>query len=332
MKISMMKKCCNMQSKGNGNGLKQFDLKKAVVYLAFIAVFLIFAVTIGDKGFLIPANIMNIMKQTAMIAIMACAMTFVIATGEIDLSVGSTAALTSLIVALILRDTNNIVLAVLVGLAVGAGVGLINGLILTLTGQPSFLITMGIQIIVRGVAMWITDTAAVPITNSTYNNIFGGLKVGGIPIMIFWIIIFVIFTYILMNKCAFGKKVLAVGGNEVSARYSGIKTKQIKLKVMLMSGIFAAVAGMLYAGRMQTGRHTYADGEEMYVIAATVLGGTSMSGGSAYVIGTLVGALLMGMIDNGLVIAGFNVALQRIVRGIIIVLAIVIGAKRVSQK
>ena len=178
--------------------------------------------------------------------------------------------------------------------------------------------------------MWSTDTAAVPILNQTFNFIFGTGDILGIPILLFWTVLFLIFGFILLNKTPYGKKVLATGGNEVAARFTGIKTNKIKYMTFLMSGMFAAFAGVLYAGRMQAGRYTYGDGDELSVIAAVILGGTSMAGGMGSVMGAVVGSLLMGMINNGLIIAGLKVSEQIIIRGIIIILAVALGNK--SQK
>jgi len=324
-----------MQSKNNGAGVKafikqKFDLSKAIVYFAFVGMLILFAILLSDKGFLSVNNLLNITRQTAMISIMAIAMTFVIAAAQIDLSIGSVTALTSLITALILSATNNIILALLGGLALGAVVGSVNGLLVTAVGIPAFLVTLGTMGIIRGFAMWITDTAAVPIMNQTYNFIFGTGDIGGIPILLFWTLLFLVFGILLLNKTAFGRKVLATGGNEVAARFTGIKTNKIKYLTFLMSGLFAAFAGILYAGRMQAGRYTYGEGDELSVIAAVILGGTSMAGGVGSVLGSVVGSLLMGMINNGLIIAGLSVAQQTIVRGAIIILAVALGNK--SQK
>lgn len=324
-----------MQSKNNGAGVKafikqKFDLSKAIVYFAFVGMLILFAILLSDKGFLSVNNLLNITRQTAMISIMAIAMTFVIAAAQIDLSIGSVTALTSLITALILSAANNIILALLGGLALGAVVGSVNGLLVTAVGIPAFLVTLGTMGIIRGFAMWITDTAAVPIMNQTYNFIFGTGDIGGIPILLFWTLLFLVFGILLLNKTAFGRKVLATGGNEVAARFTGIKTNKIKYLTFLMSGLFAAFAGILYAGRMQAGRYTYGEGDELSVIAAVILGGTSMAGGVGSVLGSVVGSLLMGMINNGLIIAGLSVAQQTIVRGAIIILAVALGNK--SQK
>lgn len=306
---------------GFGDRTKQlFRQNNLIVYVAFVAIFILFSIMLGGT-FLSVNNVLNIARQTAMISVMAVAMTFVIGSGQIDLSIGSTAALSSLVAALILRDTGSIWLALAGALVLGAVIGLVNGVLNTKAGIPSFLTTLGMMGVIRGFAMWITNTATVPIQNNTFNSIFGIGNVGGIPVLLLWTVAFAVIGYFLLNRMRFGRHTLAVGGNESAARFSGIKTQSIKVRVMMMSGLFAAIAGVMYAARMQSGRWTFGEGDELSVIAAVILGGTSMAGGSGTIIGAVVGSFLMGMINNGLVLGGLSVAQQTIIRGAIIIVA-----------
>ena len=315
-----------MQFKGTKNrlGADSIPWGTLMVYIVFIVVFVLFSVVLHDKGFLGP-NLLNIVRQTAMVGVMAVAGTFVIASGQIDLTVGSVAAMSAMIAALILQSTGNILLALVISIIFGVFIGCINGLLVTRLGLPSFLATLGMMQVVRGMAMKITDTAAVPITKMTFNKIFGTGYIGPISILIVWMLFFFVVGYFLFHKTPFGRHTLAVGGNETAASYSGINVNRIKMSVFMLSGAFAAFAGVMYAGRMQSGRYTFGDGDEMSVIAAVVLGGASMSGGSGSMIGTLVGALLMGMINNALVLAGLSSAEQTIVSGGIIILAVALS-------
>jgi ribose/xylose/arabinose/galactoside ABC-type transport system permease subunit len=313
-----------MQSREAKLSFKTIPWGKLMVYIVFIVVFILFSILLHDKGFL-GGNLLNIVRQTAMVGVMAVAGTFVIACGQIDLTVGSVAAMSAMIAALILQSTGNIFLAVVVSVAFGLGVGWVNGFLVTRLGLPSFLATLGMMEVVRGLAMWITNTAAVPITNNTFNQVFGTGYLGPISVLIIWMAIFFVVGYFLFNKTPFGRHTLAVGGNETAAGYSGINTKKVKMTIFMMSGAFAAFAGILYAGRMQSGRYTFGDGDEMSVIAAVVLGGAAMSGGTGSIIGTLFGALLMGMISNALVLAGLSSAEQTIVSGAIIILAVALS-------
>ncbi len=296
-----------------------------MVYIVFLIAFILFAITLQDKGFVSSRNLMNVLRQTAMISIMAVAGTFVIASGQIDLTVGAVAAMSAMIVSLVLQSTNSIPLALVCGLGFGIIIGALNGLLVTRLGLPSFLATMGMMSAVRGSAMWITNTAAVPIKNTTFNNVFGIGEIGGISVLILWTILFYIVGIVIFNKTPFGRHVLATGGNEMSATYSGVKTKSIKMTVFMLSSAFAAFAGILYAGRMQAGRFSFGDGDEMSVIAAVVLGGTAMSGGSGSVVGALAGSVLMGIINNALILAGLSSAQQTIVKGLIIIAAVALS-------
>ncbi len=305
---------------------KRFDPSKFMAYIIFAMILGIFALWLGHRFFSVD-NVLNITRQTAMISIMAMAMTFVIASGNIDLSIGAIAALSSLVVALVLQATGSVVLAIAAGLGVGASIGFINGWLVATFGIPSFLVTLGMLSAIKGAAMWSTNTAAVPIENDWYNEVFGlGTLYGIVPVLLVWTIVVTAVAYFVLNSVPFGKKVLATGGNVMAAKYTGIKVKGITVSVMVLSGVAASLAGMLYAGRMQTARYTFGEGDELNVIAAVVLGGTAMSGGKGSIIGALIGSLLMGMISNGLIIGGFSVRQQLIIRGAIIVLAVVLGS------
>lgn len=316
-----------MQFKKNNlkSTFENLQWNKYMVYIVFVVVFILFSITLSEKGFLSTNNLMNVLRQTAMISIMAVAGTFIIAAGQIDLTVGAVAAMSAMIVSLVLQSTNSIALALICGLGFGLVIGAFNGFLVTKLRLPSFLATMGMMSAIRGTAMWVTDTAAVPIKNTTFTSIFGIGNVFGISVLILWTIVFYIIGIIVFNKTPFGRHVLATGGNELSAKYSGVKTQRIKLAIFIISGVVAAFAGILYAGRMQAGRFSFGDGDEMSVIAAVVLGGTAMSGGTGSVIGALVGSILMGVINNGLILGGLTSAQQTIVRGLIIVAAVALS-------
>jgi ribose transport system permease protein len=301
--------------------------RQNIIYIGFVVIFLVFALTLNDKGFLNPNNLLNIVRQTAMIAVMAVAMTFVLSAGEIDLSVGAVAGLTTVTVALAISVAGPLG-GVLAGLATGLAVGVFNGWLTTRIGIPSFLTTLAMMGIAKGVAMWISDTAAVPILSPGYSWIFGGGSVGPIPVLLFWMAVIAGVGHIALRRSGFGRKVLATGGGEMAARYSGIDTRSIKFKVLVLSSCAAALAGMLYAGRLQSGRFQLGEGDELSVIAAAVLGGTSLFGGKGTVIGTIVGALMIGMINNGLILMGLEFSQQLIAKGAIIILAVALSQKR----
>ncbi|MDD7837021.1 MULTISPECIES: ABC transporter permease [Paenarthrobacter] len=307
--------------------LKDLDWRRYVIYIGFVVVFLIFAVLLRDQGFLSPNNLLNIFRQTATITVIAVGMTYVIACAEIDLSVGSVAGLSSVCTAMALSQWG-LVPGILAGLAVGLVVGSVNGALVSLLGIPSFLVTLGMLGIAVGVAQWITASAPQPILNDTFNTLFGSGNFGPIPGLVVWSGIFVAIGAVVLNRTRFGRQVLATGGNRNASEFTGINTKRIKFQVLLISGMVASVAGMLYAGRLQSGRFQWGAGDELSAIAAVILGGTSLFGGFGSIIGTLFGALLIGLINNGLILAGLDSSQQQVVRGAIIILAVALARKK----
>lgn len=307
--------------------MKKFEWRNYIVYFAFAAVLVYFSITLFSQGFLTIGNLLNIVRQTATISLMALAMTFVIGSGEIDLSVGSVTALSSLTGALALQAGFGVFGGLVAGVGTGIIIGVINGLLVTRVAIPSFLVTLGTMGAVKGLAMWITGTAPVPIVDQTFNFAFGTGNIGPIPVLLLWTVVFVIIAHILLRKTSFGRQVLASGGNETAARFSGVNTKRIKLWVFISTGLMAGLAGLLYAGTMNAGRFSFGEGDELSVIAAVILGGTPLSGGIGTVIGTLVGSLMIGVINNGLIIMGLDVSQQQIIRGIIIILSVALGRK-----
>jgi ribose transport system permease protein len=303
------------------------DWRQYVIYAGFIVIFIFFSVTLSDKGFLDPNNLLNIVRQTAMIAIMAVGMTLVLSAGEIDLSIGSVAGLASVTTALALAKFG-LVGGICCGVLTGIAIGMINGLLTTRVGIPSFLVTLAMMGIAKGTAMWISATAAIPILNRTYYSIFGSGNFGPVPGLLVWALIAAIVGHIALRKTTFGRKVLATGGSETAARFTGIKTHNIKMQVLVISSITAALAGMLYAGRLRSGRFQLGEGDELSVIAAAVLGGTSLFGGFGSVIGSIMGALMIGLINNGLILMGLEFSQQLIARGVIIILAVTVARSR----
>lgn len=301
--------------------------RQNIIYIGFVVIFAVFAVTLADKGFLNPTNLLNIIRQTAMIAVMAVAMTFVLASGEIDLSIGAVAGLTTVTVAMAIAVGGPFA-GILAGVATGIAVGCFNGWLTTKIGIPSFLTTLAMMGIAKGVAMWISATAAVPILSPKYSWTFGGGSIGPVPVLLFWMLVAGAVGHFVLRRTGFGRRVLATGGGETAARYSGIDTANIKFKVLVISSSAAAIAGMLYAGRLQSGRFQLGEGDELSVIAAAVLGGTSLFGGKGTVVGTIVGALMIGLINNGLILMGLEFSQQLIARGAIIILAVALSQKK----
>ena len=301
--------------------------RQYIPYLGFVLIFVFFSATLFNKGFLDPNNLLNILRQTAMISIMTVGMTYVLSAGEIDLSIGMVAGLASLVVA-VGMDWYGPVVGVLAGVAIGCIVGLINGVLTTRVGIPSFLTTLAMMGIARGTAMWMTQTKSVPILDDAYIWTFGGGSLGPVPVLVIWTIAIAVVGHIVLRRTTFGRRVLATGGSETAARYSGVDTRAIKMRVLVISSVLAALAGMLYAGRLHSGRFQLGEGDELSVIAAAVLGGTSLFGGAGSVVGSIVGSLMIGVINNGLLLMGLEYSQQLIARGAIIIVAVAISQSR----
>lgn len=307
--------------------LERLDWRRYIIYIGFVLVFVTFAITLGDDGFLSTNNLLNIVRQSAIIAIIAVGMTFVIACAEIDLSVGSTAGLASVVTAMTL-SSYGLLAGIAAGLLVGLVVGSINGALVSMLNIPSFLVTLGMLGIAVGVAQWITASAPQPILDPTYNLVFGGGNFGPVPGLLVWMAVVVVVGAVGLSKTRFGRRVLATGGNRMAAEFTGVNTRRIKFQVLVISSMAAALAGMLYAGRLESGRFQWGSGDELSAIAAVILGGTSLFGGAGSVVGTLMGALLIGLINNGLVLAGLDTSQQQVVRGVIIILAVALARRK----
>ncbi|TFC05230.1 ABC transporter permease [Cryobacterium mannosilyticum] len=301
--------------------IRRVNWSNYVVYIGFILVFVFFAST-QTQYFLTTTNLFNIIIQATPITIMAIGMVFVLSTGEIDLSIGSVVALSALTSAVVLQSTGQWWLAAPAGLAIGAVVGLINGIFVTWVRLPSFLVTLATMGLVAGLARQITELQSVPVTDSAFVWLFGGGTFLGLPIMLWWTATVALVGWHLLRQRRYGAHVLAVGNNPSAARVSGIRVNRVRLMVFMGSATMAALAGLLYAGRLQGARYTLGETDLMTVIAAVIVGGTSLFGGKGTVVGALIGSLLMSMINNGLILAGLNVSQQMIVRGVIILIAV----------
>lgn len=310
-----------------GKTKRVFEWRNYIVYIAFVLILIFFGITLGGQGFLLPSNLLNIVRETTMITIMATAMTFVIASGEIDLSIGSTTALAALLSALAMQAGFGLIGGIVTGLLAGLAVGAINGFLTTKVAIPSFLVTLGMMQLVRGVDMWITHTNPVPILNKSFNSIFGSGSVGPIPSLLIWSVVVLVIGHFALKRTPFGRQILATGGNRLSAEYSGVNTKRVKFIALLLTSVAAAIAGMLYSGMMQSAQYSFGNGDELNTIAAVILGGTSLFGGTGSIIGTIIGSLMIGTINNGLIIMGLDVSQQMVVSGAIIILAVAFGKK-----
>jgi ribose transport system permease protein len=304
-----------------GARLRRVDPRLYVVYVAFVLIFVFFAITLRHDGFTSHANLLNIVKQTTPVSVMAVGLVFVLSAGEIDLSIGSIVALSSLVAARVLQN-HGIAVGIGAGLGVGVGVGLVNGLFVTLLRLPSFLVTLATMGLVAGLARWITNLESVAVENQTYTNLFGSGTAGRVPSLLIWTAVVVAIGYVAYRHSRFGAHVVAIGDNAAAARVTGVHVARVKLAVLVLSGLLAALAGLLYAGRIESATYTLGESDLLTTIAAVVIGGTSLFGGAGSVLGALVGSLIMGMLNNGLILMGLSASQQMIAQGTILLIAI----------
>ncbi|MDX3975481.1 ABC transporter permease [Shinella sp.] len=306
------------------------NLQQYVVYFGFLAIFLFFAIVLKDSGFLTVRNLSNIVLQTAPATIMAIGLVFVMSAGEIDLSIGSTVAVAALAAAVTMQGYG-LVPGVVAGLGCGLLIGLVNGVLVAYVRLPSFLVTLATLGLFAGVSRSMTDLRSIPVTNEVFTGFFGSGTLLGIPSLIWWTVIAVAIGHILYRETRFGAHVLAIGDNARAASVSGISVPKMRLAVLVISGGLAGLAGLLYAGRLQAAKYTLGETDLMTVIAAVIVGGTLLNGGKGSIVGALVGSLMMGMLNNGLILMGLSVSDQMIVRGLIILAAVAVSLREKSR-
>jgi len=313
--------------------LARVNLQQYVVYVGFLAIFLFFAIVLGDSGFLTQRNLVNILLQTAPATIMAIGLVFVLSAGEIDLSFGSTVAVSALCGAMAMAAVPQAALPVGVAAGIGTGllVGAINGALIAWLRLPSFLVTLATMGLVSGIARSLTQLRSIPVTDPLFTGIFGSGTLFGIPSLIIWTLVAAVICHVAYRQTRFGAHVLATGDNARAAQVSGIKVTRIRLLVFMISGGLAGLAGLLYSGRLQAAKYTLGETDLMTVIAAVIVGGTLLNGGKGSIIGAIVGSLLMGMLNNGLILMGLSVSDQMIVRGLIILVAVAVSLREKSR-
>lgn len=312
-------------NQGEDGGYRQY-----VVYVAFVSILAVFALILWDDGFLSWSNLLNIGRQAAPIAVMAVGMAFALASAEIDLSIGSTVALSSLVAAVVVADYG-FFLGALAAVAVGALVGLVNGLITVKIRIPSFLVTLGTLGIISGVARNMNNLQSMPIRNDAFSALFGAGSLGPISSLVIWTFVVFALGHFALHHLRWGRHVLATGANRASSNAAGINTGRIRIGALMVSSVEASFAGVLLAGRLSIGRHDLGENDLLTVIAAVVIGGTSLFGGRASIGGAVTGALIMAMLNNGLILMGLEVADQLIARGFIIIVAVALSMRAPSE-
>lgn len=307
--MEQIKKAWNKIKRVNGIG--------SLLPLALLLVF--FAVT--TSTFWSTNNLMQILRQSAVYVIMGIGMTFVVLTGGIDLSQGSLLALCCVTSGLTLNATGNIPLCIIVALATGLLVGLINGLIVAYVKIPAFIMTLGSMYIVRAITLWITNSEQISVKNASFSFIGQGF-IAGIPVPVYVFIIIAVAAYVFLAHTATGRYIFAVGSNAETARLSGVNVERTTIQVFVLSGIAIALVSIVYLARLTAAQPTAGQSYEMEAVAATVIGGTSIAGGEGGIFGTVIGAVIVTVIRNGLVQLGVGSYFTTLVVGVIIIAAV----------
>ncbi|GIP26937.1 ribose import permease protein RbsC [Paenibacillus sp. J23TS9] len=292
-------------------------------------IILIIIVSVLNPSFLEPLNILNLLRQVSINALIAFGMTFVILTGGIDLSVGSILALSSSFVANMMVAGFDPILSIIIGCLLGGVMGMINGLLITKGKMAPFIATLATMTIFRGLTLVYTD--GNPITglgDSMTFQLFGRGYELGIPVPAITMIITFAILWVILHKTSFGRKTYAIGGNEKAAIVSGIKVSRTKIMIYSLAGMLSALAGAILTSRLNSAQPTAGTSYELDAIAAVVLGGTSLSGGRGRIVGTLIGALIIGTLNNGLNLLGVSSFYQMVVKGIVILIAVLIDRKK----
>lgn len=288
-----------------------------LIGLAVLFLFL----SIFTESFLTAKNMLQVLRQICINALLAFGMTFVLIIGGIDLTVGSVVAISGVSIVMLLNAGVPLPVAFLLSLLIGSFVGVINGSIIALTGMPPFIVTLSLQGAIRGVAYVITDGRSVSCENEIFNAIGNGYFLG-IPLPIYIVAFVMILISIILYYTRFGRRMYAVGGNVTAAQFSGIHVKRITIWVYIISGTLSALAGIILASRMYSGQPASGQAYESDAIAAAVLGGTSFNGGIGTIGGTLIGALVIGFLTNGLNLLHISSYVQMIIKGVVIIGAV----------
>lgn len=292
---------------------------------------IIIIISILSPNFLSLNNILNVLRQVSINALIAFGMTFVILTGGIDLSVGSILALTGAVTAGLMSSGVDPILAMMVGLLLGATLGAINGLIIAKGKVAPFIATLATMTIYRGVTLVYTEGRPISgLGDSVTFQLLGKGYFLGLPIPVVTMIISFIVLYFILKKTTFGRRVYAVGGNEEASILSGINADRIKIYVYALTGLLAALAALILTSRLNSAQPTAGNMFELDAIAAVVLGGTSLTGGRGWIVGTLIGALIIGVLNNGLNLIGVSSFFQQVVKGAVILLAVLLDRKKTT--
>ncbi|WP_158737269.1 ABC transporter permease [Alteribacillus sp. YIM 98480] len=310
---------------------KKMILMKFLPLISLIILILFFSII--NSQFLTVGNSLNILRQSAVLLVVACGITFILLMGSIDLSFGSIITLAGVLGALMIVHTGiPVILSILIGAVIGVLCGLINGLIFAIGKVPSFLVTLGTMFALDGIALMIIGGSPVPVNSSGFLDLTRGSLIPGIPNIILWSLIIYLIMIFIGFKTKFGRYMFAIGGGETVAKMSGVNISRYKIYGFMVSGLLAGIAGVLMASRL--GSATPRMGEDLLLdgIAAVVIGGTALTGGVGGPHKTLIGVLLIAVLGNGMNISSVDPYLQIVIKGVVVVAAVAIGLDRKKIK
>ena len=289
-------------------------------------------VSLFSESFFTASNMWNILRQISTNALLAFGMTFVILIGAIDVSVGPLLAFSGVFAGFVMGNLGWPIWAAIAGsIILCSMVGMLNGVIVTKTGIAPFVVTLSVQQIFRGFAMLLANGAPIRIRDQGFINI-GTTYIGPVAFPVVYMIIIMALCYVVLNKTQFGRHIYALGGNKTAARFAGIRTQRIEVMVYALSGFLAGIAGIVLAARMTAGVPATGDGYECDAIAAVVLGGASFTGGIGTIGGTLIGAIIIGVLNNGLNMLNVASFWQYVAKGVVILLAVMVDVLRKQSK
>lgn len=318
----------------NNNEAKRKPIKINLDYpwmsAALPLVVLVIALSFAHPRFLTSGNITSIFLQAAVYVIMAVGMSFVLMTGGIDLSQGSLLALVGVTSAYIVQNTNSIPLAIICSLVVGAIVGALNGLVVSVLKIPPFIMTLGTMYLCRGLTLVITQATPITITNTSFKWLGSGY-VGIIPVPVIIFVAVAIVGQYIVSYTSTGRFILAIGSNREASRLSGIKTRWVECQVYIISGIMVSIAGIVYVARLGAAQATAGQSYEMEAVAASVLGGTSVLGGEGNIVGTVLGAIVVAIIRNAIVLLNVSTYYQQMITGAVILVAVIVDVQRKAR-
>lgn len=329
-------------TKSNTFDIANFDIKSffGKYVLECILLVIIVLLTISQPGFMTTGNLLNILRNMSLQGVIAFGMTMVIISAEIDLSIGSTVALTGVIIGLTTGELAKagipmeygVIIGIVLAFIIAALLGLFNGFLLTFIKMPSFIITLGMQIFLFGTAAVLCKGFPITTLPKWYNQIGAGQIFGIIPVPAVILIIVFAVVFVIMNYTKFGRSVYAVGGNPESARLSGVNVRFVKTAVLVGVQLCSALAGVLVSSQVMSGNYTFGKGWEMTAISSCIIGGTSIFGGIGKVWGTFIGLIFLGVIINGMTLLNINEFWQYIVRGGLILFAVLINTLQTRPK